>query len=96
MRSKLRREDALAVEWRIFEDAQDYAQTLTAMEARACAIAAGEAREAVWLLEHPALYTAGTSARPEDLLTARFPVYPAGRGGQYTYHGPGQRVAYVM
>lgn len=96
IRSKLHRDDALAVEWRIFEGEQDYAQTLAAMEARAAAVAAGEAQEAVWLLEHNALYTAGTSARPEDLLAPRFPVYPAGRGGQYTYHGPGQRVAYVM
>ncbi len=66
------------------------------MRARAAAIAAGEAQEAVWLLEHPPLYTAGTSAVPSDLLSPRFPVYDAGRGGQYTYHGPGQRVAYVM
>jgi lipoyl(octanoyl) transferase len=66
------------------------------MEARAAAIASGEAREFVWLLEHPPLYTAGTSAQPSDLIAARFPVYTAGRGGQFTYHGPGQRVAYVM
>ncbi len=66
------------------------------MEARAAAIAAGEADELVWLIEHPPLYTAGTSARPEHLVTPRFPVYSAGRGGQFTYHGPGQRVAYVM
>jgi lipoyl(octanoyl) transferase len=66
------------------------------MEARAAAIASGEAREFVWLLEHPPLYTAGTSAQPSDLIAARFPVYAAGRGGQFTYHGPGQRVAYVM
>jgi lipoyl(octanoyl) transferase len=66
------------------------------MRARAAAIAAGQAEEAVWLLEHPPLYTAGTSAHPADLLSDRFPVYDAGRGGQYTYHGPGQRVAYVM
>ena len=66
------------------------------MRARAAAIAAGEAGEAVWLLEHPPLYTAGTSAVPADLLSDRFPVYDAGRGGQYTYHGPGQRVAYIM
>jgi lipoyl(octanoyl) transferase len=74
----------------------DYERTLAAMENRAAQIAAGEAPEAVWLLEHPPLYTGGTSAQPEDLINARFPVYPAGRGGQYTYHGPGQRVAYVM
>lgn len=67
------------------------------MEARVAAIRAGRAAELVWLLEHPPLYTAGASAKPQDLLTPRrFPVYQAGRGGQYTYHGPGQRVAYVM
>jgi lipoyl(octanoyl) transferase len=66
------------------------------MEARAAAIAAGEAGELVWLLEHPPLYTAGVSAKAADLLDARFPVFESGRGGQYTYHGPGQRVAYVM
>ncbi|HMF66887.1 MAG TPA: lipoyl(octanoyl) transferase LipB, partial [Phyllobacterium sp.] len=64
--------------------------------ARTAAIAAGSASELVWLLEHPPLYTAGTSAKPGQLIEARFPVYPAGRGGQFTYHGPGQRVAYVM
>jgi lipoyl(octanoyl) transferase len=69
---------------------------LAEMESRAEAIAAGEAAERVWLLEHPPLYTAGTSARDTDLLDARFPVHRTGRGGQYTYHGPGQRVAYVM
>lgn len=75
----------------------DYERTLRAMEARVAAIAAGEADEAVWLLEHPPLYTAGTSAKPQDLTDpGRFPVFAAGRGGQYTYHGPGQRVAYVM
>jgi len=66
------------------------------MESRADAIASGGAPERVWLLEHPSLYTAGTSAKPADLLDARFPVFRAGRGGQFTYHGPGQRVAYVM
>lgn len=75
----------------------DYAATLAAMEARVAEIAAGRAEEALWFLEHPPLYTAGTSARPEDLTDpARFPVHVAGRGGQYTYHGPGQRVVYVM
>jgi lipoyl(octanoyl) transferase len=70
---------------------------MTAMDRRADAIAAGEAEEVVWLLEHPPLYTAGVSARPADLLAPdRFPVFESGRGGQYTYHGPGQRVAYVM
>ena len=76
--------------------AVDYDDALEAMTARAAAIARGEARELVWLLEHPPLYTAGTSARPEDLIEARFPVHTAGRGGQFTYHGPGQRVGYVM
>ena len=74
----------------------DYARALAEMESRADAIAAGRAAERVWLLEHPPLYTAGTSAKPADLLDARFPVFRAGRGGQFTYHGPGQRVAYVM
>lgn len=74
-----------------------YAQTLAAMEARVAAISEGTAPEAIWLLEHPPLYTSGTSAKPEDLTDpSRFPVFSAGRGGQYTYHGPGQRVAYVM
>src|SRR6202044_612101 len=74
-----------------------YPDALAAMDERAAGIAAGQAAELVWLLEHPPLYTAGTSAKPEDLLDpARFPVYAAGRGGQYTYHGPGQRVGYVM
>ncbi|WP_291407156.1 lipoyl(octanoyl) transferase LipB [Devosia sp.] len=96
IRSKLHREDHRAVEWVQFDGLMDYERTLAAMENRAAQIAAGEAPEAVWLLEHPPLYTGGTSAQPEDLINARFPVYPAGRGGQYTYHGPGQRVAYVM
>nr|WP_083899041.1 lipoyl(octanoyl) transferase LipB [Robiginitomaculum antarcticum] len=74
-----------------------YPNALSDMETRNAAIAAGEAREQIWLLEHPPLYTAGTSAKREDLLTPhRFDVFEAGRGGQYTYHGPGQRVAYVM
>ena len=74
-----------------------YAATLALMEARAAAIAAGTLPEALWLLEHPPLYTAGTSAKSTDLTDPdRFPVHVAGRGGQYTYHGPGQRVAYVM
>jgi lipoyl(octanoyl) transferase len=96
IRSKLRRSDEQAVEWTIFDTPMDYLEALRRMDERVAAIASGDAPEAVWLLEHPPLYTSGTSARPEDLLTARFPVYPAGRGGQYTYHGPGQRVAYVM
>ncbi|MFN4274685.1 MAG: lipoyl(octanoyl) transferase LipB [Ferrovibrio sp.] len=84
------------MEWVISDSPVPYEDALAAMEARVAAIRAGEAREAVWLLEHPALYTAGTSARPADLLNPRFPVYTAGRGGQYTYHGPGQRVVYLM
>ena len=85
------------VEWQVLPGLQPYAETLAAMEARAGAIAAGAAPEAVWLLEHPPLYTAGTSARAEDLTDPnRFPVFEAGRGGQYTYHGPGQRIAYTM
>lgn len=85
------------VEWIISDGPVAYPDALAAMEARAAAIRAGTAPEAIWLLEHPALYTAGTSADPADLIAPdRFPVYPAGRGGQYTYHGPGQRIAYVM
>jgi lipoyl(octanoyl) transferase len=85
------------VEWIHAEAPVPYDEALAFMEARVAAIAAGEADEAIWLLEHPPLYTAGTSAKPEDLTDpGRFPVYEAGRGGQYTYHGPGQRVAYVM
>lgn len=93
----LRRPDGRPVEWIIAPGLVAYPEALASMRARAAAIAAGEAEEAVWLLEHPPLYTAGTSAVESDLLTPdRFPVYDAGRGGQYTYHGPGQRVAYVM
>jgi lipoyl(octanoyl) transferase len=84
------------LEWRVSRGLVAYPDALAAMEARAAAVAAGTARELVWLLEHPPLYTAGTSARPEELIAARFPVYPAGRGGQLTYHGPGQRVVYLM
>jgi lipoyl(octanoyl) transferase len=85
------------VEWRVSDGLVDYAEAVATMDARAGAIAAGEARELVWLLEHPPLYTAGTSAKRVDLLMPdRFPVHVTGRGGQYTYHGPGQRVAYVM
>jgi lipoyl(octanoyl) transferase len=87
----------VAVEWHISDAPVAYATALEVMEARAAAIAEGRARELVWLLEHPPLYTAGTSAKSEDLLQPdRFPVHATGRGGQYTYHGPGQRVAYVM
>jgi lipoyl(octanoyl) transferase len=85
------------VEWRVEPGLTDYATALATMEARANAIRAGEAGEQVWLVEHAPLYTAGTSARAADLLEPdRFPVFDAGRGGEYTYHGPGQRVAYVM
>ena len=88
--------DANTIEWRIERDPVPYPQALEDMEARAAAIAAGEAEERVWLIEHPPLYTAGTSADRAELLDARFPVYDAGRGGRYTYHGPGQRVGYVL
>jgi lipoyl(octanoyl) transferase len=85
------------VEWITSDGLTDYDEAVAFMEARADAIARGEADEAIWLLEHPPLYTAGTSAKPDDLTEPdRFPVYEAKRGGQYTYHGPGQRVAYVM
>jgi lipoyl(octanoyl) transferase len=84
------------VEWRVSDALVDYDEALAAMTERAAAIAHGEAPELVWLLEHPALYTAGTSSRPQELIDARFPVHAAGRGGQFTYHGPGQRVGYVM
>jgi lipoyl(octanoyl) transferase len=86
-----------AVEWRTERGLVDYPAAVAFMEARVAEIRAGRAPELVWLLEHPALYTAGTSARDSDLLEpGRFPVYRSGRGGQFTYHGPGQRVAYVM
>jgi lipoyl(octanoyl) transferase len=84
------------VEWRISDAPVPYPDALAFMEARAAAIADKRAAECVWLLEHPSLYTAGTSAKAADLLDARFPVFETGRGGQYTYHGPGQRVAYAM
>ncbi len=85
------------VEWVVLDGFSDYQETLTKMETRAVRIANGEANECVWLVEHPPLYTAGTSADKKDLVTPnRFPVFQTGRGGQYTYHGPGQRVAYVM
>jgi lipoyl(octanoyl) transferase len=85
-----------AIEWTIGEDRIPYTEAVSHMEERADAIRKGEAAEEVWLLEHPPLYTAGTSAKDGDLVAARFPVFKTGRGGQYTYHGPGQRVAYVM
>jgi lipoyl(octanoyl) transferase len=88
--------DLPPVEWRVSDGLVPYEASLTEMEARAALIAEDGAPELVWLLEHPPLYTAGTSARPEELIEARFPVHQVGRGGQFTYHGPGQRVAYVM
>ncbi|MFZ5706395.1 MAG: lipoyl(octanoyl) transferase LipB [Pseudomonadota bacterium] len=91
------KDDLDGIEWRISPGLSPYAETLAAMEARAAAIRAGEAPELVWLLEHPPLYTAGTSAAEDELLVPdRFPVFRAGRGGRYTYHGPGQRVGYVL
>lgn len=95
--AKLRRPDGAPVDWVVADGYVDYPEAVAFMEARAAAIAAGEARELIWLLEHPPLYTAGVSSRDDDLLDAgRFPVHRSGRGGQFTYHGPGQRVAYVM
>jgi len=89
--------DSPAVEWAVSSAPVGYEEAVAFMEARVAAIAAGEASEMVWLLEHPPLYTAGVSSKDEDLLDAgRFPVHRTGRGGQFTYHGPGQRVAYVM
>ena len=85
-----------AVEWRISEQPVDYPDAIAVMEARAAAIAAEAAPELVWLLEHPSLYTSGTSGKADDLLDPRFPLFASGRGGQLTYHGPGQRVAYAM
>ena len=86
-----------AVEWAVSDRLIPYPEAVDFMEARAAAIAAGEASERVWLLEHPPLYTAGTSAKPADLVAPdRFEVFKSGRGGQYTYHGPGQRVGYMM
>jgi lipoyl(octanoyl) transferase len=84
------------VDWSVAPDLVVYGDAIATMEARVAAIRAGESGEQVWLVEHPPLYTAGTSAKASDLLDARFPVYKTGRGGQLTYHGPGQRVAYVM
>ena len=89
--------DEQPIEWRVSPGLSPYAETLAEMEARAAAIRAGEARELVWLLEHPPLFTAGTSADPAELFNPQgFPVFAAGRGGRYTYHGPGQRVGYVL
>ena len=91
------RPDAAPVGWAVSTGYVDYPAAVAAMEARAAAIADGTAGELIWLLEHPPLYTAGVSAKPGDLIQPdRFPVFESGRGGQFTYHGPGQRVAYVM
>ncbi|MGA2637260.1 lipoyl(octanoyl) transferase LipB [Methylocella sp.] len=90
------RADESPVEWRVSQGLTPYAEALAFMDERAEAIAAGAAPEQVWLLQHPPIYTAGTSAKDADLVEARFPVHRTGRGGQYTYHGPGQRVAYLM
>lgn len=88
---------ANTLEWRISDAPVPYPEALAAMEDRVAAIREGNAEELIWLLEHPPLYTAGTSAKEADLLAPdRFPVYRAGRGGQYTYHGPGQRIVYTM
>src|SRR6266568_7124633 len=84
------------VEWRISDTPVPYPESVAEMEARVADIAAGKASELVWRLEHPPLYTSGTSGKADDLLAARFPMFQTGRGGQITYHGPGQRVAYVM
>ena len=86
-----------AVRWRVSDALVDYPDALAAMQAQAVAIRAGEADETIWLLQHPPLFTSGTSAQPCDLLNPQgFPTFAAGRGGQWTYHGPGQRTAYVM
>ena len=90
-------DEVAGVEWRVSAGLTPYEEALGQMEARAAAIRAGEARELVWLLEHPPLFTAGTSAAEDELTNPlHFPVFEAGRGGRYTYHGPGQRVGYLM
>ena len=86
----------VGMEWKISDKPVEYEEALRFMDERVAGIHDGSAQECVWLLEHPPLYTAGTSAKAEDLLEARFPVYESGRGGEHTYHGPGQRVAYAM
>lgn len=86
----------MTVEWQVSPGLTDYAAAVAAMEARAAAIRAEGARERIWLVEHPPLYTAGTSASADGLLDDRFPVFASGRGGKHTYHGPGQRVVYVQ
>ena len=90
------RQEVRAPEWIVHNGLLPYPDAVVFMEERADAIAAGQARERVWLVEHPPIYTAGTSAKLADLLEARFPVFKSGRGGQFTYHGPGQRVVYLM
>jgi lipoyl(octanoyl) transferase len=90
------RGDDAHVEWLVSDSPVPYPQAIDVMEARAAEVAAGRATELVWLLEHPPLYTRGTSGKSGDLLDPRFPIFESGRGGQLTYHGPGQRVAYVM
>lgn len=90
------RDPLAAIEWRSSAALVPYPQSLAEMETRSAQVAAGEARELIWLLEHPPVYTAGTSADPVDLIDPRFPVVPTGRGGKYTYHGPGQRVGYLV
>ena len=94
--ARLRRDDGRPVQWFVAPAPVPYEDAVAFMEDRVAAIHAGEADEMIWLLEHPPLYTAGVSAKSDDLIDARFPVFQTGRGGQYTYHGPGQRVAYVM
>src|SRR5882724_7034748 len=89
-------DEILRLEWKISPEPVAYPEAVRQMEERVEAIRRGSGAELVWLLEHPPLYTAGTSAKDSDLLDGRFPVFKSGRGGQYTYHGPGQRVVYVM
>jgi lipoyl(octanoyl) transferase len=88
--------ESAGIEWRVSDALVPYEAAVAFMQTRAAGIAAGRENELVWLLEHPPLYTSGTSAKPEELIEARFPVFESGRGGRMTYHGPGQRVAYVM
>ncbi len=88
--------DIDGIEWRVSPGLTPYDQALATMEARAAGVLAGEARELIWLLEHPPIYTAGTSASASDLIDPRFPVIATGRGGKYTYHGPGQRIVYLV
>jgi lipoyl(octanoyl) transferase len=94
--AELTREKTLAPEWVLRPGLLPYPEAVAFMEARVAETAAGRAPEMVWLVEHPPVYTAGTSANDSDLLEARFPVFKTGRGGQFTYHGPGQRVVYPM